>query len=64
MKASADAEQVMTTVFIGGSRRVSRLSSDVRARINRMMEQHLSIVVGDANGAFAWSDHSNYLNRF
>jgi hypothetical protein len=40
----------MTKVFIGGSRRTSRLNSEVRARIDRMMEQHLPIVVGDANG--------------
>jgi hypothetical protein len=41
----------MTKVFIGGSRRVSRLDGQVRARIDRMIEQRLSVVVGDANGA-------------
>ena len=41
----------MTKVFIGGSRRVSRLDRKVRARIDRMIEQCLPVVVGDANGA-------------
>jgi len=41
----------MTKVFIGGSRRVSRLSSEVRDRIDRMIEQRLPVLVGDANGA-------------
>jgi len=41
----------MTKVFIGGSRRISRLSSDVRRRIDRIIEQGFPVVVGDANGA-------------
>ena len=41
----------MTTVFIGGSRRVSRLNADIRARIDRIIEQEFDVVVGDANGA-------------
>lgn len=41
----------MTRVFIGGSRQVSRLSGEVRARIDRMIEPRLPVVVGDANGA-------------
>jgi len=41
----------MTKVFIGGSRRVSRLNEEVRRRIDRIIEQGFQIFVGDANGA-------------
>ena len=41
----------MTSVFIGGSRRIARLNADVKQRIDRMIKKRLSIVVGDANGA-------------
>lgn len=41
----------MTRVFIGGSRRVSRLSADVRKRIDRIIGKQLAVVIGDANGA-------------
>jgi len=40
----------MTKVFIGGSRRVSRLNVDVRRRIDRIIEQGFPVLVGDANG--------------
>jgi hypothetical protein len=41
----------MNKVFIGGSRRISRLNLEVRKRIDRIIEKHLSVVIGDANGA-------------
>jgi hypothetical protein len=41
----------MTKVFIGGSRRVSRLNVDVKRRIDRIIEQGFPVLVGDANGA-------------
>jgi hypothetical protein len=41
----------MTKVFIGGSRRVSRLAAPVRERIDRIIEKDLPVIVGDANGA-------------
>ncbi len=41
----------MKKVFIGGSRSISRLDADVTRRIDRMVEQELLILVGDANGA-------------
>ena len=41
----------MTTVFIGGSRHITRLTSDVRARLDRIVSAHLPVVVGDASGA-------------
>lgn len=41
----------MTKVFIGGSRRISRLDADVKRRIDRIIEKRLQVLVGDANGA-------------
>ncbi len=41
----------MTKVFLGGSRHVSRLNNDVRARIDVIVDKGLPIVIGDANGA-------------
>jgi len=40
-----------TKVFVGGSRRLSRLSKDVMRRLDRAMDKGLTILVGDANGA-------------
>lgn len=41
----------MTTVFIGGSRRASRLPAAVRTRLDTIMEKGFPVIVGDANGA-------------
>ena len=41
----------MNTVFIGGSRRVSRLPAAARDRVNNVIEKGLAVSVGDANGA-------------
>jgi hypothetical protein len=41
----------MIKVFIGGSRRVSRLNPEVRQRIDRIIEKRLPVLIGDANGA-------------
>jgi len=41
----------MTTVFIGGSRKVPRLNEVIRARLDNLIRGHLAVVVGDANGA-------------
>ncbi len=40
----------MTKVFIGGSRRISQLSAEVRRRLDRIIEQGFPVLVGDANG--------------
>ena len=40
-----------TKIFVGGSRRLSRLSKDVMRRLDRAMDKGLTILVGDANGA-------------
>lgn len=41
----------MTTVFIAGSRQISRLPTEVRQRIDTMIQKGFQILVGDANGA-------------
>lgn len=41
----------MTTVFLSGSRQLSRLNDAIKARINNMTEKGFHILVGDANGA-------------
>jgi hypothetical protein len=40
-----------STVFVAGSRQISRLPSEVKARLDTMIEKGLQILVGDANGA-------------
>jgi hypothetical protein len=40
-----------TTVFLSGSRKISRLTDQVRVRLKNMIDQGFYIVVGDANGA-------------
>ena len=41
----------MTSVFIGGSRKVSRLNKEIRSRIDNILQQEFTILIGDANGA-------------
>lgn len=41
----------MTKAFIGGSRKISRLSPDVQRRLDTIIAMHLPVVVGDANGS-------------
>ena len=41
----------MTTVFIGGSRAVSRLNAIIRERLDDLIQKHCHIYIGDANGA-------------
>ncbi len=41
----------MTTVFIGGSRAVSRLNRAIRDKLDDLMERRCTILIGDANGA-------------
>jgi len=41
----------MTTVFVGGSRRISRIDAGIMPRLDRMVERRLRVVVGDASGA-------------
>jgi hypothetical protein len=41
----------MTTVFIGGSRAVSRLNGVIRDKLDDLIKRQCMIFVGDANGA-------------
>ena len=41
----------MTTVFLSGSRRLSRINDVIRKRLENMISCKLHIIVGDANGA-------------
>ena len=41
----------MTTVFVSGSRKLGRLNPRVRERVDNIVRQGFSILVGDANGA-------------
>jgi hypothetical protein len=41
----------MITVFIGGSRRISRLNSRIRQRLDRIIDDSVKVLVGDASGA-------------
>lgn len=41
----------MNTIFIGGSRHVSRLPAEVRKRLDNVVASGHQVVVGDANGA-------------
>lgn len=40
-----------TTVFLSGSRRITRLNGHVRERLQRVVDDGACVVVGDANGA-------------
>jgi hypothetical protein len=39
------------SVFLGGSRKVSRLNDQIRAKLSDLVERKFHILVGDANGA-------------
>lgn len=41
----------MKTVFIGGSRHISRLPSEVKARLDSVIDKQHRVLIGDANGA-------------
>lgn len=41
----------MSTIFIGGSRHISRLPAMARARLDNVISNKHAVVVGDANGA-------------
>lgn len=41
----------MKTVFLSGSRAISRLNPEIRGRLEKITEKAFRVVVGDANGA-------------
>ena len=40
----------MNTIFIGGSRRISRLPAEAKHRLNNIIEKAFAVLVGDASG--------------
>ena len=41
----------MTNVFLGGSRRISRLNPKIRQRIDNVLSNGFAVLIGDAHGA-------------
>ncbi len=41
----------MTKIFIGGSRRLSRMNINVKTKLEAIIQKNYTILVGDANGA-------------
>ncbi|MCD4774882.1 MAG: hypothetical protein K8S15_02390 [Candidatus Aegiribacteria sp.] len=41
----------MTTVFLSGSRKLSRLNREIRDRLQNIVDKQFSVIIGDANGA-------------
>ncbi len=52
----------MAKIFIGGSRRISRLNADVNRRLDRICETQLCVMIGDANGADK-AAQANFKNK-
>lgn len=46
-----DTLQSMKTVFLSGSRKITRLNSEIRQRLENVVNQGLTVVIGDAYGA-------------
>lgn len=44
-------EHTVTAVFVGGSRRITRLPVEAKTRINNVADRGFAILIGDANGA-------------
>ena len=40
----------MTSVFVGGSRRLGRVNAELAHRLDNIIQKHLRVLVGDANG--------------
>jgi hypothetical protein len=40
----------MKKVFIGGSRKISKINSEIKKRIDNIIKQNFTIFIGDANG--------------
>ena len=46
-----NAEEQMTTVFLSGSRKITRLNDVIRERIQNVIDLGSAVLIGDANGA-------------
>jgi hypoxanthine phosphoribosyltransferase len=50
IRAYANQELAMTRVFVAGSRAISKLNDQIKERLDHIMTQQLSVLVGDASG--------------
>ena len=41
----------MKSIFVGGSRNISRLNKEIKQRLDNIIDQNFIFIVGDANGA-------------
>jgi hypothetical protein len=41
----------LTSVFLGGSRKINRLNKEIKERLNNIINQQFTVLIGDANGA-------------
>lgn len=41
----------MTKVFVGGSRKITRLNKNIKSRIDNVIQKGYTVLIGDANGA-------------
>src|SRR2546422_5074162 len=41
----------MSKVFLGGSRKITRLNADIRRRVDNVIANGFVVLIGDANGA-------------
>jgi hypothetical protein len=48
---ASDGEKTMNTIFIGGSRNISYLPTDVKTRLSNIIGKNHQVIIGDANGA-------------
>ncbi len=46
-----EQDKSTTSVFLGGSRKLSRLNQQIRSRLKMLTKRHLKVLIGDANGA-------------
>jgi hypothetical protein len=46
----AHQEFTVTSVFIGGSRAISKLNNVIREQLDNLITKHCAILIGDANG--------------
>jgi hypothetical protein len=54
----------MTTVFLGGSRQISRINAEVRKRLDKIIDNDFRVLIGDANGADKAIQHYLHLKGY
>jgi len=58
----------LISIFLGGSRKISRLNKEIKERLQNIINQQFTILIGDANGADKtlqqFLKEKNYKNVF